>query len=116
FIFRRGSFSLRADRRRGIPAVWCAPLLVPENHWAHAGGASGQMEFLDFCPRLQLRLLPYAPVGFGGNAAPDLYIWPFARLGKPEFDRNVGSGDSLRKRGPVSTECLAEHAWSTRRF
>ena len=83
-LLRRGAFPLRADRRRGVPAVRRVLLLVSQGQRAHAERARGPLELLAVLHRLQPRLLPDAPARADRHAAPGLHLSGGARLGRAQ--------------------------------
>ena len=81
YLLRRRPFSLRADRRRGLPAAGRRLFLVSQDHRPDDERAARPLAFLAGLHRLQRRLLSHAHCRPVGHAAAGLHLSGRARLG-----------------------------------
>ncbi len=92
-LLRRRPPPLRADRRRGVPAVRRLLLLVPEDHRPDAERAARPLELLAVLRRLQRHVLPDAPARAARHAAAGLHLSGGDGLGHAERCRDARRAD-----------------------
>src|SRR5213075_2165886 len=97
-VLRRRSFSLRAHRRGGLPALWRSLLLVSQMDRAPPERTPGPLALLALFYRIQSDVLPNAYPRLAWNDAAHLYVCRGKRLGQFEPSRN-------NWRGGYGTEC-----------
>jgi hypothetical protein len=100
-LLRRRAPALRADRRRGVPAVRGVLLLVSQAHGADVVGTGRALELLAVLHRFQCRVLSHAHPRTRGHAAAHVHLSRGKWLGRAEPAVHRGGVRHRNQHGPV---------------